>query len=109
MSKKTSTSAAIATGGGREDLHIHVGGGRENEIFSFKEELGMPRRSLAANKEGMVELFSSEDNSSNEEELVKQVNTVESSKGGGMCRLARIVMGGCFTWVPRPRRWPRHR
>ena len=41
----------------------------------------------------MVELFSSEDNSSSEEELVKQVNTVESSKGGGMRRLARIVMG----------------
>ena len=29
----------------------------------------------------MVELFSSEDNSSSEEELVKQVNTVETSKG----------------------------
>ena len=63
----------------------------------------------AAIKFVMVELFSSEDNSSGEEELVKQVNTVESSKGGGMRRLARIVMGCCLTWVPRPRRWPRHR
>ena len=36
---------------------------------------------LAADKECMVELFSSEDNSSSEEELVKQVNTVETSKG----------------------------
>ena len=36
---------------------------------------------LAADKECMVELFSSEDNSSSEEELVRQVTTVEASKG----------------------------
>ena len=54
----------------------------ENEIFNFKEELRM-QMSLAANKEGMAEFFNSEDNSSSEEEFVKKVNTVETSKGGG--------------------------
>ena len=39
--------------------------------------------SLAAIKEGMVEFFNSEDNSSSEEELMKKVNAVETSKGGG--------------------------
>ena len=56
----------------------------ENEIFNFKEELRMQMLwSLAAIKEGMVEFFNSEDNSSSEEEFVKKVNTVETSKGGG--------------------------
>ena len=56
----------------------------ENEIFNFKEELRMQMPwSLAAIKEGMVEFFNSEDNSSSEEEFVKKVNTVETSKGGG--------------------------
>ena len=73
--EKTSTPAALATGGGGEDLHIHVGGGMENKIFNFKEELRIQMLwSLAAIKEGMVEFFNSEDNSSSEEELVKQVN-----------------------------------
>ena len=31
----------------------------------------------------MAEFFNSEDNSSSEEEFVKKVNTVETSKGGG--------------------------
>ena len=39
--RKTSTPAALATGGGGEDLHIQVGGGMENEICNFKEELKM--------------------------------------------------------------------
>ena len=39
--------------------------------------------SFAATKEFMVEFFNSEDNSSSEEEFVKKVNTVETSKGGG--------------------------
>ena len=52
LSRKTSTSAAIATGGGREDLHVHVGGGRENEIFSFKEELGMPSQKESCCQQG---------------------------------------------------------
>ena len=50
---KTSTSAALATGGGREDLHIHVGGGMRNQIFDFKAEMEV----IICKEEGWKEII----------------------------------------------------
>ena len=50
---KTSTYAALATGGGREDLHIHFGGGMRNQIFDFKAEMEV----ITCKEEGWKEII----------------------------------------------------